>query len=186
MFLLHNKHDVVIKWKHFPRYWPFVRGIQRPPVNCPHEDQWRGALMFSLICVLDKRLSRYWWGWWFETPSRSVWRLGNALSPLIYYAKISPNEHIFSITANVSMIHKYIYICYLLGMRFILSFLHQWWDLLMMTSWNWSILRFISHLCGEITDHRWIPLTKASNAELWYFLSSAPGHVLLRFVWFLI
>ena len=22
----------VIKWKHFPRYWPFVRGIHRPPV----------------------------------------------------------------------------------------------------------------------------------------------------------
>ena len=23
-------HDDVIKWEHFPRYWPFVRGIQRP------------------------------------------------------------------------------------------------------------------------------------------------------------
>ena len=23
-------HDDVIKWKHFPRYWPFVRGIHRP------------------------------------------------------------------------------------------------------------------------------------------------------------
>ena len=22
-------HDEVIKWKHFPRYWPFVRGIHR-------------------------------------------------------------------------------------------------------------------------------------------------------------
>ena len=44
-------HDDVIKWKHFPRYWPFVRGIHRPPVNSPHNGQWRGALMFSLICV---------------------------------------------------------------------------------------------------------------------------------------
>ena len=26
-------HDEVIKWKHFPRYWPFVRGNHRPPVN---------------------------------------------------------------------------------------------------------------------------------------------------------
>ena len=42
-------HDVVIKWKHFPRYWPFVRGIHRSPVNSPHKGQWRGALMFSLI-----------------------------------------------------------------------------------------------------------------------------------------
>ena len=46
-----GSHDDVIKWKHFPRYWPFVRGIHRSPVNSPHKGQWRGALMFSLICV---------------------------------------------------------------------------------------------------------------------------------------
>ena len=44
-------HDDVIKWKHFPRYWPFVRGIHRSPVNSPHKGQWRGALMFTLIYV---------------------------------------------------------------------------------------------------------------------------------------
>ena len=44
-------HDDVIKWKHFPRYWPFVRGIHRSTVNSPHKGQWRGALMFSLICA---------------------------------------------------------------------------------------------------------------------------------------
>ena len=44
-------HDDVIKWRHFPRYWSLVRGIHRSPVNSPHKGQWRGALMFSLICV---------------------------------------------------------------------------------------------------------------------------------------
>ena len=44
-------HDDVIKWKHFPRYWPFVRGIDRSPVNSPHKGQRREALVFSLICV---------------------------------------------------------------------------------------------------------------------------------------
>ena len=44
-------HYDVIKWKHFPHHWPFVRGIHRSPVNSPHKGQWRGALMFSLICV---------------------------------------------------------------------------------------------------------------------------------------
>ena len=43
--------DDVIKWKHIPRYWPFVRGILRSPVNSPHKGQWRGALMCSLICA---------------------------------------------------------------------------------------------------------------------------------------
>ena len=61
MLSIFVSHDDVIKWKHFPRYWPFVRGIHR----------WRGALMFSLTWTnawvnnLD---------WWFETPSHSLWR----------------------------------------------------------------------------------------------------------------
>ena len=49
--LFHFVHDDVIKWKHFPRNWPFLRGIHRSPVNSPHKGQWRGALMFSLISV---------------------------------------------------------------------------------------------------------------------------------------
>ena len=44
-------HDDIIIWKLFPRYCPFVRGIHRSPVNSPHEGQWRGSLMFSLICA---------------------------------------------------------------------------------------------------------------------------------------
>ena len=115
------------------RYWPFVRGIHRWPVDSPHKGHWRGAFMVSLICfwingwennrkagdlrryrahydvivmmmtssnrnssavtgefpsqrpmtrsfdvffnlLLDKRLSKQSWGWWFETPSRSLWR----------------------------------------------------------------------------------------------------------------
>ena len=48
-------HDDVIKWKHFPRYCPFVPGIHRSPVNSPHKGQWRRALMFSLICAWINR-----------------------------------------------------------------------------------------------------------------------------------
>ena len=44
-------HDDIIKWKNFPRYRPFARGIHRSPVNFPYNGQWRGALMFSLICA---------------------------------------------------------------------------------------------------------------------------------------
>ena len=40
-----------MKWKHFPRYKPFARGIHWSPVNSPHKRQWRGALMFSLFCA---------------------------------------------------------------------------------------------------------------------------------------
>ena len=44
----------------------------------------------------------------------------------------------------------------------------------MMTSLNGNSLRVTGPLCGEFTGHRWIPLTKASDRELWCFLWSAP------------
>ena len=53
-------HDDVINWKHFPRYWPSVRGIHQSPVNSPRKGQCRGAFMFSLI-----------WAWtngWVNNP----------------------------------------------------------------------------------------------------------------------
>ena len=49
---MYHEHDDVIKWKHFPRYWSFVWGIHRSPVNSLHKGRWRRALMFSLICTL--------------------------------------------------------------------------------------------------------------------------------------
>ena len=70
-------------WRHqmetFPRYWPFVRGIQRWPVNSPHKGQWRGALMFFFDLRLNKRLSKQSQGWWCETPSCSLWRRCNEI-----------------------------------------------------------------------------------------------------------
>ena len=44
---------------------------------------------------------------------------------------------------------------------------------IMMTSSNGNIFRATGHLCGEITGPRWIPHTKASDAELLCFLWSA-------------
>ena len=70
-YCVHHSHDDAIKWKPFPRYWPFPRRIPRSRVNSPHKGQWRGALMFYL---LSKRLSKQSWGWWFVTPSRPLWR----------------------------------------------------------------------------------------------------------------
>ena len=55
-----ERQDGVIKWKFFPRYWPFVRGFRRSPVDSPHKDQWRGALMFSLICAWTNGWTNNW------------------------------------------------------------------------------------------------------------------------------
>ena len=44
-----------------------------------------------------------------------------------------------------------------------------WFTFHMMTSSNGNLFRVTGPLCGEFTGHRWIPLTKASDAELWCF-----------------
>ena len=54
--LLVNITDRVFTWwRHqmetFPRYWPFVKGIHRSPVDSPHKNQWWRVLMFSLMCA---------------------------------------------------------------------------------------------------------------------------------------
>ena len=50
---LHNEWNMMTSSNgiFFSRYWPFVRGIHRSPVNSPHKGQWRGALMFYFICA---------------------------------------------------------------------------------------------------------------------------------------
>ena len=76
-------NDDVIKWKHFSRCWPFVRGIHRSPLNSLHKGQWRVALIFSLICAWKKRLNKQSWGWWFQKPSHPLWRHCNAQRPYV-------------------------------------------------------------------------------------------------------
>ena len=45
-----HQHDDVIKWKHFPRYWPFVRGIHRHRWIPLTKDSDAELWYFSLIC----------------------------------------------------------------------------------------------------------------------------------------
>ena len=56
-------HDNVVKWKHYPRYWPFVRGIHLSPVDSPHKGQWRGPLISSLIYVWTNGCANKQWFW---------------------------------------------------------------------------------------------------------------------------
>ena len=44
-------HDDVIKMEQFSALLTICAGNSPAPVNSPHKGQWRGALMFPLICV---------------------------------------------------------------------------------------------------------------------------------------
>ena len=71
----------------------------------PHKGHWRRALMVFYL-ILNKRLSKQRWGWWFETPSRPLWRHCNEcslscwlLGLINYFAWVVPNEKFYVISA---------------------------------------------------------------------------------------
>ena len=72
---LRGDHDDVIKWKHFPRYWEFTGPQWIPPTKASDAELWR-----FLWSAPNKRLSKQWRIWWFETPSCPLWRQCNAVS----------------------------------------------------------------------------------------------------------
>ena len=94
------QHDDIMKWKHFPRYWPFVGGI--------HRTRWSPRTKASdakLWCFLDLRpniqLSKQSWGWWFKTPSRLLRHHRNEMTTKRHaFVKMSllenDCEHIFT------------------------------------------------------------------------------------------
>ena len=60
-------HHDVIKWKHFPYYWPFVRGIHRSPGEFPLQRPVMRSFAVFFDVRLKKRLSKQSRYWWLET-----------------------------------------------------------------------------------------------------------------------
>ena len=183
-------------------YWPFVRGIPRSPVNSPHKDHQRGALIFSLICA--------WINGWTNNREAGdlrrhrahydvtvMWRFNGADRSSIHLGVLSSWSNPFSeqfmviIETENGIPLSQIYILFRKGCRFQGRLSHtddsvglasvtriSYWSKpfsqqLMMTPSNGTIFRVTGPLCGEFTGHRRIPLTKTSEAELWCFLWSA-------------
>ena len=64
-------HDDVIKWKHFSRYWPFVRGNSPVPGEFLTQRPVTRSFDVFFDLRLNKRLSKQSWGWWLETLSHA-------------------------------------------------------------------------------------------------------------------
>ena len=99
-------YDDVIKWKHFPRYWPFVRGIHRSrwvPLTKPVTPNFD----IYIDLRLNKRLSKQSRGWWFETQSRPLWRHCNVLWWLgLVSPRKGPNALSFSELCAMQTFHS--------------------------------------------------------------------------------
>ena len=112
-------HDDVMKWKHFPRYWTFVRGIHRTQASDA-----------ELWCFFDLRLneglSKQSWNWRFETPSRPLWRCSNVVTTVsskyrlivskkyLYFCSLWVREVVCEkLYLCISYTHTHIYIIYI-------------------------------------------------------------------------
>ena len=62
-----DRQDDVIKWEHFPRYWPFVREIHRLPVNSSRKGQVTQGFDVFFDLPQNIRLSKHSRRRWFET-----------------------------------------------------------------------------------------------------------------------
>ena len=65
--------DDIIKWKHFPCYWPFVWEIHRSPVNSPAQRPVTQSFDVFFDLHLSRQLSKQWRHWWFEKLPHSLW-----------------------------------------------------------------------------------------------------------------
>ena len=77
--LTKQNHDDVIKWKHLPRYWPFVGGNLPATRGFPWQRPVTRNFDASFDLRLSKRLSKQSKRRWFETPLRSLWRYCNVV-----------------------------------------------------------------------------------------------------------
>ena len=193
-------HNGVIKWKHFRRLLARCKG--NPPVTGGFALQRSVTQGFdvSFDLRLNKQLRKQSRRRWFETP---LWRHRYARRAvashsyahfLTYWARVVwppfadyilkwillhknvcifihtylhfvPNGPINNLSALVQIMTLFI----AMNMGHSVSMIYHF----MMTSSNGNIFRVTGHLCGEFTGPRWIPRTKASDAELWCFLWSA-------------
>ena len=94
-------NDDIIKWTHFPHYWPFVRRIHQSLVDSPQKGQWRGALMCSLICA--------WPNGWANKQDAGDLRchrihydvtVMNHPNPLLCWMNFRKHQNIFALSIN--------------------------------------------------------------------------------------
>ena len=156
-------HDDVIKWKHFPRYWPFMRGIHRFPVNSPHKGQWRGALMFSLICVWIN-------GWVNNREAGDLRRYCTHYDVTIMLhfenkniSHISPSWESYEVYfVNINKVESVEITLMLHKVHGISNHMHidcLFDSLLMLRTKTTEMFIITGIWWGESTDDRWIPLT---------------------------
>ena len=128
--------------------WRYYGLYTESSICSPGDNSWHHIYGLLENCLISSVIVLEIW-WFFSTE------------PLICACQGLPLQSLTTIITIMCFIYK----CWILNGSQVLF---------MMTSSNGNIFCITGPLCGEFTSHWWIPLTKASDAELWCFLWSAP------------
>ena len=99
-------HDDVIKWKHFPRYWPFVRGIHRSRSHSQHNvgtplnmHPQACVVMIVTYALVPNRLQDIVGMMSYELHYLCIW---NRVTAIKLYSRDVDNPSFFSLTSPSS------------------------------------------------------------------------------------
>ena len=99
-----SNHHYCKRWwrrqmEFFPRYWPFLWGIHRSPVNSPDKGQWREALIFSLISA--------WTNGWVNTRDDGDLRRNRSHYDVAAMRLITENTRNQLYVSSTGQFHRY-------------------------------------------------------------------------------
>ena len=156
-------HVDIIKWKHFPRYWFFVRGIHRLPMYSPQKKIVTQKFDVFIDLRLNIRISKHSKRRWFKTPSCPLRCQCNSICSQCWVYRFLITT---SADAGISEVNCLIYMALELSHKERNSVSdHQSHDCLFNRLFKAQIKENIKAsrhlpLWGEFTGHRWIPCTK--------------------------
>ena len=137
-----------IKWAAYPVYY-LLFGLEKSYacVNC----------FINISCLYH----------WMLNVQMNIfgWRMTRNNNVILYLIELHvPWQLQLFLTRTGTKASRTILVSYGLG-----KYVSEQPGVFMMASLNGNIIRVTGHLCGEFTGRRWIPRTKASDTELWYF-----------------
>ena len=188
-----RSHDV-IKWKYFPRCWSFVRGVRRSPVDSTKasdaelwcflwsapehmgEQTIQTPVIDTIVLIMTVMMEAIWtiefWGTGRVTPGSGCydicmtfwWTTGHSWNvcegkKLFFFFTI-----LYSTGVHIALVEEQD------GRNYVACTC----DVAPQNVFHNDVMKWKHFPRYWPFGHRWIPLTKASDTELWCFLWSAP------------
>ena len=168
MVLTQFSHDDVIKWKHFPSNWPFGRGIHRsrwsPHTKASDAELW----CFFFICA--------WINDWVNNRETGGLRRYRAhydviVMTIVVVNTLKPGQNKQNFAGDIfkyNFLNENVYMSVQISLKIVYhGMIEQDASLIrvVIASWPGKAYRITHHLCGESTDHRFIPPHRISNGS---------------------